>query len=247
MLFSPSYSVLLGCQKSNQSNEKIVTPKVEHKIKSITEYKHKVLFGEPEKEGVKEYLTILKYDSLGKLQDKSKYKGDGSLYEKYSYQYDSSGRTSIENKYEWYKDFKNPTVTYFSYNKKGNIIEHKEIWDKTTTFLQTYSYDSSGNLTEYAFRDSKGKTTRTMFKDHDKGHEIENSRMNGKSEEKCVSKYISDSLLSEKHGIMPKVKLIANILSLMIRMEKFLNLSVALCLKIGHIQKRCTNMIQQVF
>ena len=189
--------VLLGCQKSNQSNEKIVTPKVEHKIKSITEYKHKVLFGEPEKEGVKEYLTILKYDSLGKLQDKSKYKGDGSLYEKYSYQYDSSGRTSIENKYEWYKDFKNPTVTYFSYNKKGNIIEHKEIWDKTTTFLQTYSYDSSGNLTEYAFRDSKGKTTRTMFRDHDKGHEIENSRMNGKSEEKCVSKYISDSLLAK--------------------------------------------------
>lgn len=191
-------SLLFGCQKGKHAHENSTQIKVQHKLKSITEYQHKFLFGEPEKEGKKEYSTVFKFDSTGKLLEKSKYKGDGSLYEKYTYEYDANTVLSAEYEYEWYKDFKDPLVSLFKYDSLGKIIEEKTVWDKSSTSTRTYQYDSLGRLSETIYSNLKGKITRLKYKYDNRGNEIEAVRSGVALEGKWSSTYISDTLVAQR-------------------------------------------------
>jgi YD repeat-containing protein len=189
---------LIGCQKSKQQSADKAPPE-NSKLKSITEFRHKFAFGEPEKEGEKQTYTTFSYDSAGKLMEKVSYRKDGELDEKTLYKYNQKGNLITELEYQRYMDFKDPTVTSYEYNDSGKVIDYKREWSKKTSLHYIYSYDARGNLAEVVLEEADGKVSRREKYTYDQnGREVEQLTLESKSNGKWISKYAEDGKITEK-------------------------------------------------
>ena len=198
LIFPLLMLTLIGCEKAKQETN-VKAGKEKPKIKSVTEFRYKFAFGEPEKEGEKRSYTTFTYDSTGKLSEKRSYSKDGELDQKTLYQYDIKGQLITEAEYERYKDFKDPTIASYKYNDSGKVIDYKKEWSKTTSLHYTNSYDSKGHLIEAVLYEGDGGVSRReKFVYDNSGKEIQQITLESKYNGKWISKYAEDGKITEK-------------------------------------------------
>lgn len=158
------------------------------------EFKHKISFGQAEKEGKKQSYTTFFYNADGKLIEKLNYKDDGSLDEKTVFLYNLKGELIKELEFSRYDDFKDSVVTSYIYNDSGKVIEYKRVYDTKIGSIRKYNYDSKGLLVEAMLLELNGEVKRrNTFKYDAKGNEIEESQFEGGSNGKWISKYSDDN------------------------------------------------------
>lgn len=173
-------SIFFSCENTKNIENDLSLHKLSGNIKSVKETSFEAVerFGEITKGkrvgevfGKRDYYIL--YNKEGNMLEDNRYKSNGKLSYKSTFEYNDNGKIIGVNDYN-----SNEVLTekqIYSYDNKGYLVENNTYASDGSLKSKTkYKYDYKGNIIEKDVYDSSGdETSRETYKFDDKGNQIE--------------------------------------------------------------------------